>query len=138
MEKTKLGLSIAMAAALLYISGLFGYVPMILCAGYVLLAESSRALKQHAFKLLMFMGVLAVITALVSSLDYAFSILNTIVGWTGISFRFGVPLHLDNIIASAVQIITKIGLAFMALQAYNGKTVEIKAFDKFFPNDSAE
>jgi len=138
MEKTKLGVSVSLAAALLYISGLFGYVPMILCAGYVLLAEPSRDLKQHAFKLLAFMSVLAIITALMSSLDSAFGLINTVVGWTGVSFRFRMPLNVDSIIAYAVQIVTRIGLVFMALQAYNGKTVEIKAFDKFFPNNTAE
>ena len=48
MQKTKLGITIAMFAAAIYVVALVGgYVPAILLGGYVLLREENEWLKKY-------------------------------------------------------------------------------------------
>lgn len=51
MEKTKLGVSVGIFGAFLYVAALFGgYIAITLLAGYVLLMESNEWLKKTAVK----------------------------------------------------------------------------------------
>ena len=127
MEKSKLGLSIKVFGAIVFLCGLFGYIPLIICAGYILLAEESEKLKKYAIKAVVFVGILAIASALFFSLDRVFGILNVPLNGisnlmqNGFSFRFSYPLGLGTILPGAIYIIEKVGLCWFALQAYNGK-----------------
>ena len=127
MEKSKLGLSIRAFGAIIFLCGLLGYVPLIVCAGYVLLAEENERLKKFAIKAVVFVGLLAVASALIDSLDSVFSILNVPLNeisnsmTSGFSFRFAYPFQLRTILSNAIFIVNKLGLCWFALQAYNGK-----------------
>ena len=51
MEKSKLGISVGLLAALLYFLGLLsGYLVTVLVAGYILVAESNLWLRKSAVK----------------------------------------------------------------------------------------
>lgn len=76
MEKTKLGISIEMLGAILYVSvALFGYFGLLLAGGYILLVEKQEWLKK------------CVIRAVVLML--AFSLLSTVIGMIPKILYFG-------------------------------------------------
>jgi len=131
MEKTKLGLSVAICAALVYVSALFGATPLIVCAGYVMIAEQSRVLKQHAIMALVFFSVMAILSVLIGSLNDVFRFLNIIVGWTDTDFRFGLPLNLDGLLRTAIEIVSNVGFVVLAFLAFNGKQLKVKLFEKY-------
>jgi uncharacterized membrane protein len=117
-------------------SALLGDVPLIVCVGYVLIREQSKTLKFHAIRSVVFVGVLAIISAIITSGDGLFSILNTFLSFTGTTFRFAYPLGLGSIVIYAVRIVRSLGLIYMAFLAYSGKDIEIKLFKKYFSDDS--
>lgn len=83
MQKSKLGVSVALMGAALYFLGLFsGYVALIILAGYVLLMEENVWLKKTAVKsvalLMLFsliLSVLGLIPSLVNFIDDTVNIL---------------------------------------------------------------
>ncbi len=63
MEKTKLGLSASLFAAILFCAAYFGgYVAAIIIAGYILIAEESVWLKKMALRCLLIMIAFSVIS----------------------------------------------------------------------------
>ena len=55
MEKTKLGISVALTAALLYFLGLISPIALVVAAGYVLIAEKDQWLRKSAVQALAIM-----------------------------------------------------------------------------------
>ena len=66
MQKTKLGITIAMFAAAIYVVALVGgYVPAILLGGYVLLREENEWLKWNAVRAVALLACFSLLTALI-------------------------------------------------------------------------
>lgn len=59
MEKTKLGISVSLLGALVFLSGYLGIAALVLVGGYVLLKEESEKLKRCVmYSLILFLGFL--------------------------------------------------------------------------------
>lgn len=86
MQKSKLGISVGLLGALLYIMGLINTLGLIVMVGYVLLAEEDLWLKKTGVKALMISLGFSLLSILISSGDDVFGILNTILGWSRIPF----------------------------------------------------
>ena len=135
MERSRIGLSIPLFSALVYICAMFGFMPLVIFAGYILIIEQNKTLKYHAIRSMLFLGILTIINQLVASGNNVFDIFNTFIGFTQTTFRLGYPLGLGRIIDNCVSIVRQIGLIYMALMAYRGKEVEIKLFKAFFTDE---
>lgn len=70
MQKTRLGVSVGLFGAMLYFVGLVSIIPLVLMAGYVLLAEENMWLKRAAVKavgVVLFFAVLSALIGLVGN-----------------------------------------------------------------------
>lgn len=63
MEKTKLGISVALTAALLYFLGLISPIALVVAAGYVLIAEKDQWLRKSAVQALAIMLFYQIVVA---------------------------------------------------------------------------
>lgn len=133
MEKTKLGLSVAVMGAIVYLTALFGgYTPLLLVAGYILIVEESTQLKKTAITafllMLVFSAVNFVIGLLPDILDMFYSFLQI----------FKVYVHLNvidsiaNFLYSAVSLLREIVLIGLAVLALMKKPVNIPFINKLF------
>ena len=133
MEKSKLGLSVAVMGAIVYLTALFGgYTPLLLVAGYILIVEESTQLKKTAITafllMLVFSAVNFVIGLLPDILDIFYSFLQI----------FKVYVHLNvidsiaNFLYSAVSLLREIVLIGLAVLALMKKPVNIPFINKLF------
>ena len=117
--KTKLGISVGLMGAALYLGSYFGgYVCMALLVGYILLCEESHWLKTAAVKaailVLSFSLLNTVIGLIPSLLDLVNSLLRIFKGNLYIPFFDNVSNLFYNVL-SLVKMILMIGLAAFAL-----------------------
>ena len=132
MQKTKLGISVGLAGAIMYLLGLYGGILVtILAAAYILLAEENEWLKKAAVKsvvlMLGFSALSTVIYFIPSVFDFFFSILNV----------FGAHIYWDflhsiaNVLTSALSLLEKVLFIGLALKSFNQGSIPVPALDKF-------
>lgn len=133
MEKTKIGLSVAIMGAIVYLTALFGgYTPLLLVAGYILIAEESTQLKKTAVTafliLLTFSAVNFVIGLLPDILNLFYSLLQI--------FRVYVHLNfVDNIanfLYNALGLLKELVLVILAVLTLLKKPLKLSFIDKLF------
>ena len=124
MNKTKLGISANAFAAMIFLAGLFGILPVIVMAGAVLLLDESDWLKRMAVKALAFLLMLEVLSAFVGILGGCFNIFENLFGMLPF-FTFSLFNGFISILNSIVSILTKVGLLIYALLAYKGKYAKV-------------
>jgi len=133
MEKTKIGLSTYILAAIAYLTFLFGgYVAGLLILGYILLVETDETLKVSA------------VTALIVTL--AFSVLNFVVGllpdivniFDSVLNIFDVYINLNfihnffNVLYQILSLLKNVALILLAVAAFFKKPVQIPFVKKLF------
>ena len=135
MEKTKIGISVALMSAIVCLLGYYGgYTVAVLVLGYVLLVEQSAALKRLAVK------VLAVMLA--------FSLLNTLVGlipdivslFRSLIYIFDEYFFVENydnwldrlfnFLYSVIALVKMVVFLLMGIHALAGKEVKVPVLDK--------
>lgn len=131
MQKSKMGISVALIGAALYFLGLFsGYLAIIILAGYVLLMEENVWLKKTAVKsiaLLMsfslIMAVLGLVPSLVNFIDDIFNIY-------GGNFSIRFLTSIINMLRSGINLIQTVLFLILGLKALNQGTIPIPVVDK--------
>lgn len=131
MQKSKLGISVALIGAALYFLGLFsGYVAVVFVAGYVLLMEENVWLRKTAVKsvaLLVFfsliLSVLNLIPSLVNFIDDIFNIF-------GGNFTIRFLTNIINMLRSGINLIQVVVFLILGLKALNQGTVRVPVIDK--------
>ena len=131
MQKSKLGISVALIGAALYFSGLFsGYLAIIVLAGYVLLMEENVWLKKTAVKsvalLMCFSLVLAVVGLIPSLVNFIDDILNIFGG----SFSIRFLTNIINMLRSGINLIQTVLFLILGLKALNQGTIPVPMIDK--------
>ena len=99
MEKTKLGVSVGIFGAFLYVAALFGgYIAITLLAGYVLLMESNEWLKKTAVKAVATLACFSFLSLLVGlipdAVDVITEVFNVFFNFFGNSIHFSI---IDNL-----------------------------------------
>ena len=118
MEKTKLGISVSLAAALLYFLGLINMVALIVAVGYVLIAEKDQWLRKAAVQSLAITLGYQIISSVLGVGNRLFGFINDIIQNFVYSFHIGYPLNIDSILlglAGLLQAVLLLVLGFMAL-----------------------
>ncbi len=130
MQKTRLGISVGMLGAAIYLSGLFGgYVAILLLAGYTLLFEENIWLKKSAVKavaLLLFFSFLSVIIQFIPDvLDLArniTAIFDDMFGMTALDY-------IVSAIVGIIDIVKKILFLLLGIKALSQGTVTVPVVD---------
>lgn len=140
MNKTKLGISTGLLAALAYFAGCFsGYLLLFLVAGYVLLKEEDAWLRKNVVKAVALMVVFSVATCalglipdLINWLNSGFGIINVslytipFVGTILLSKITGIISFLTG----AIGIVETVAFLLLGLSALKQKDVKISPIDK--------
>lgn len=131
MQKTKLGVTVALLGAALYFSGLFsGYIITIVLAGYVLLMEENLWLKKAAVKTVALMMVFSILSAvlglvpgMISFIDDVFTIFNG-------SFSIRFVTNIITMLRSGLNLIETVLFLLLGLKALTQGTLPVPGVDK--------
>ncbi len=129
MEKSRLGISVGLLAAILYLMGLINLLGLILLAGYVLLFENNLFLRRAAVKSLVIYAVFSLIGIFLGIIGDVFGFFNVFIGWF-FSFRLDFPLGVDRIIQYAASIIETLLYLALAATALRQGTIPLGPIDK--------
>ena len=131
MQKTRLGISVGMFGAAIYLTGLFsGYVVAVLMAGYVLLFEENSWLRRSAVKAVSLMVFFSFITVLINLIPNAISSINYIASMFGSSFYAVFITNLVSAVTSIIDIIEKLLFIGLGVKALNQGTITVPVVDK--------
>lgn len=130
MQKTKLGLSVGIVAALAYLCGLMsGYVALILIAGYVLLKEDDKWLKYSVIKAIAVTAVFDVIITIINLipdfLDWIYSCVSLGHGY----FSYDTASGVVSVIVSALRILKTTLFIILIFAALKQNTINIPIVD---------
>ncbi|MDD6035707.1 MAG: hypothetical protein PUC30_05865 [Lachnospiraceae bacterium] len=130
MEKSKLGISVCLLGAFMFLTGYLGVTVMVLVAGYILLKEENMSLKKAAVGTIVMYLMFVALSLCIGVLDNVFDVFN-FGGWmygTGVYTVFNDFLSLLN---SIVYLAEKVVFGLFALFALLGKEIKIPFVDKF-------
>jgi len=131
MQKTRLGISIGLLGAAVYLAALLGgYIPLILLAGYVLLFEENPWLKRSAVKAAVIVFSFALLTAIIGFIPDIISFFNNLFIVFHGKFSIPVVTNIVNFINTVLAITQKVILIALALKALTQGWLHIKFFDK--------
>lgn len=138
MLKTKLGISIALVGAAMYFLGAVSFIPAMLLAGYVLIAEQNEWLRRQAAKMIGVVIVFGLLSIAVGWLDDAAGVLNIIVRWFDDDVYLKIPANLTTLCQYIISLAREIFLLVMGFMALGMKGVKLgvvdKQLDKFMSN----
>ena len=90
MQKTKLGISVELLAALMYFIGLINLVGLLIVAGYVLICEKDAWLKRSAVTAIALSVAFSLISVVIGFGDNLFGLFNSLLA--NFSFIHLIPL----------------------------------------------
>lgn len=139
MLKTKLGISIALVGAAMYFLGAISFIPAVLLAGYVLIAEQNEWVKRQAAKMIGIVVMFGLVNIAVGWIDDFVSVLNIIVRWFNQDVYLSVPANLTSLFRFIISVIEEVLLLIMGFKALGMKNVKIvlvdKLLDKFMSSE---
>lgn len=130
MEKTKLGVTVGLAGAGLYLMGLLNFIPAVIFAGYVLLFESNEWLKKTAVRMLTIVLLFGALGVCVDMIDHVFNVLNLMINWVSETIYISVPLSLTSLLNYALYLLKDILLLLMGIRALHMGHVKLDIVDK--------
>lgn len=131
MQKTKIGISVGMLGAAIYLTGLFsGYLVPVILTGYVLLFEENEWLKRNAVKAVSLMLLFSFITALIYLIPDVISCIAYVVSMFGGNFHIEFISNLVSAVTGVIDIIEKILFIGLGVKALNQSTIAVPVIDK--------
>ena len=134
MDKTKLGISVCLMGALVYLCGYLGITALILVGGYILLKEESEKLKKCvAYAVVLYLVFLAA-SIVIGLIGNVFDILN-FNGWMYsvdvISTIHSIIRAILSTLNTIVTVAEKVAFGLLAVGTLFGKDIKIAFLDKF-------
>ena len=130
MQKTKLGISVGLLGAALFLSCLFGgYTIAIILAGYILLFEENVWLKKATVKGVALMFGFAFISSVIYLIPNAITFIDSICNVFGGDFYISFVSNIIDVIDNALGIAEKLLFIVLAIKAFNQGTVKIPVID---------
>lgn len=130
MEKTRLGVSVAVFGSFIFAAALFGgYTASILLVGYVLLMESNEWLKKTAVKALATLAFFSFLSLLVGLIPDAFSVVSALLNTFSLNVRFEFVNDLFNVLTRAVSLLKDLVFAGLIYKSLNQGTIKIPVVD---------
>ena len=131
MQKTKLGLSVGIVAAISYLMFFYGgLVAGLLVAGYILVCENDSWLKRVALKALALTLAFSVVNTLIYLLPSLLNVFNNMVAIFGGYLRLTIISNIAEFLSSIVNIFELVAYIGLAIMALFGKSINFKPLDK--------
>lgn len=131
MQKTKLGVTVALLGASIYFISLFGgYIPVIILGGYVLLMEENIWLKKTAVKSVAVLIMFALFSALLGLIPGVINFVDDIFNIFGGYFTIGVVNAIVNMLTSALSLLRTLLIILLGLKALNQGDISVPGIDK--------
>ena len=127
MQKSKLGLPAGLAAAIMYMTGVFGgYFPALLLAGFVLLYEEENFIRRAAVKTVILMFLFSILNFVIYLIPDIVGIFQNLLAIFKVYFATN---FLDNISATfgqTLSLVETVLFLVLAVLALFGKSVDVK------------
>lgn len=128
--KTKLGLSVGALGALAYLASLFaGYLPLLLVAGYVLIAEGDEWLRRMAVKAVTFTVAMSLLSFAVSLVPYLFNVINDVLALFDEYFYPEILSDIVSLLHTIISVVESVVLAILGIKAFSQSTLYIPVVD---------
>lgn len=130
MQKTKLGISVGLIGALLYLCGFFGgYLATLLLAGYVLLFEENAWLKKTSVRTILLLVGFSLIYALLGLLPDLIDVVNSVFNVFGGYFSIGFITNVIAVFRNIFELAEKIVFLLLGIMAFSQSNVRIPLLD---------
>ena len=130
MQKTKLGISVGLLAAIIYFLGLFsGYVATIVLVGYILIVEDNAWLKKTSVKAVVLMLGFSLVYSVLGLIPGLISFINSLVNIFGGSFYISFVTNVINMLENGIGLVQKIVFLGLGVMALNESTIKIPGLD---------
>lgn len=130
MEKTKLGISVALAAAALYFLGLFGgYIITGIAVGYVLLREENLELKKESVRVLLLMFAFSLLSTALGLIPSVLSIISNLLEVIDVHYYFTFFHRVFDVLISLVSLLKTVVFLLLGLSAVFRKGVKLPVID---------
>lgn len=131
MQKSKLGISVALIGAALYFLGLFsGYLAIVILAGYVLLMEENVWLKKTAVKSVALLILFSLILSVVGLIPGLVNFIDDIFNIFGKNFYIAFLTNIISMLRSGINLIQTVLFLLLGLKAMNQGTIPVPMIDK--------
>ena len=142
MMKTKLGITVGLFGAAIYLMTHFGgYIPLILLGGYVLLFEPNEWLRRTAVKAAVLKVMFSLLYLAVSFLPTVLSMCSSMLRVFDSEFNYYAVSNLFDALRGGVEIFELILFVILGIKALNQGTIVIgfveRIINKFMPRDEA-
>lgn len=132
MEKTKLGISVGLMGALLWLVCYYaGYVAALIVAGYILIAEKDEWLKKSAVKAVVLMVVFSLASSIIYLIPNVITCINSFVGLFGGSFYIAFISNFVSMVSNVLEFVEKIVFILLAALAFMHITIPVPVLDAF-------
>lgn len=130
MEKTKLGVSVGVFGAFIYVAALFGgYVASILLAGYVLLMESNEWLKKTSVKALATLACFSFLSLLIGVIPDVLNWIVSLINVFGTNLYFSFINEVFNVIIQLISLLKDVVFIALIYKALNQGTIKLPVVD---------
>ena len=130
MQKTKLGISVGLLGAAVYLSGMVNIIALVILAGYVLLMEENEWLRKAAVKAVAIVLAFVVLNGCLGLIDSVLGVINYMIGWFGILFTLQIPLNIGTIISYALGFAENALLILLGISSLSQGSVKVEIIDK--------
>jgi len=130
MQKTKLGISVGLLGAAVYLSGMLSIVALVILAGYILLMEENEWLRKAAIKAVAIVLAFTVLNGCLGLINDVLGIINSIIGWFGSMFTLRIPLNIESIISYAFEFVETALLILLGISSLSQGSVKVDILDK--------
>lgn len=129
MEKTKLGISVGMLAALCYFAGMMGLLTLVIIAGYVMIFETNEWLKKSAVKAVAIVVGFAILGTIISTGSDIFIALNEIFSWLDMETRLSYPQGSEPFVRNVLSVCENVLLLILGFKAFKQASVKVSVID---------
>ena len=144
MKKTSLlGLPLPIVGIAMFLTCYFGgYVPALLLAGYILLKEDSRLLKQYAVAGILLMFTFSALSVIIGFLPDCLNLISDLLALFKVHFRLSFIYTIENLfydVLALLKTVVFIGMAAVVIFSKNDSIPLIgKLMDKIVPAKETE
>lgn len=130
MEKTKLGISVGIFGAFIYVAAMFGgYVASIILVGYVLLMESNEWLKKTSVKALATLACFSFALLLIGVIPDVLNWIASLINLFGANLHFSFIVEAFNVITKLVGLLKDVVFIVLIYKALNQGTIKLPVVD---------
>lgn len=132
MQKTRLGISVGLLGAAIYLMGLFGgYLALVVLVGYTLLFENNGWLRRSAVKAAVLLVGFSALEAVLGLIPDSLSAIQKIVLLGNGDFQLIFPNNLFSAVIQFTYVVKKILFLILGAKALRQSTVVIPVVDEF-------